>query len=104
MQTFLILSVLPADSARLADHLVRTATCFLEANGGAASPIDLGSFRRDGRRETVEVLKLVGLQTDAPADDDAQAQTARSIEKILRSTAVSAGIPSPDVRVFIANA
>jgi hypothetical protein len=97
--TYLVSIPLPEEHVGLNEPLLRTAACFLEAQGGCGERIDLGMFRRDGRAGT-ECLTLVTFAVDG---QDPDGDCARALEGVLRSTLKAAGVSAPDVRVFVAD-
>jgi len=101
MSSFLIFVPLPADQHELADKLIRSAECFLEAQGGSVERAELGSFQRNGRGKAVEVLPLVALTTEHAGDIADDTGRARALEGVLRSTLAATGSRSGDVRVFV---
>jgi len=101
MSSFLIFVPLPADQHELADKLIRSAECFLEAQGGSVERVEFGCFRRNGRGKSVDVLPLVALTAESAGDSTAEAGRARALEGVLRSTLSATGARSGDVRVFV---
>ncbi len=97
MSTYLIVVPLPEEHEPLAERIIRSAVCFLEARGDVART-DIGSFRRAGRAGA-EMLRLVTLGSEADGADEAA--TARALEGVLRATLTAAGLRGGDVRVFL---
>lgn len=96
--SFLVFVPLPADRGELGERLVRSAVCFLEAQGLSVGVDNHGRYLRGGRGGG-ELLTLVALTTEsAVADAD---ELARALEGVLRSTAVAAKVRAGDVRVFV---
>lgn len=98
--TYLLSIPLPDDHADLAEALVRSAACFLEAQGATAERIDLGTFVREGRA-TAEHLTLVKFAVDGDASNNGHG--ARALEGVLRATATAAGVRASDLRVFVSH-
>src|SRR5262245_10064853 len=99
MPSYLIIVPLPESQSALAEPVLRSAACFLEAHG-AIERQELGTFRRSARGGD-EVLTLVRFTMKAAAPDDERAARGRALEGVLRATLVSAGLRGSDARVFV---
>src|SRR5512133_62302 len=95
--TYLLLIPMPERHSDLGEALVRSASCFFEAQAATAERIDLGVFRREGRA-TVEHLPLAKFVVDGDASSDGDG--VRALENVLRATAVAAGARAADLRVY----
>lgn len=99
MPSFLIVVPLPEDQSVLAQPVLRSAACFLEAHG-AVERCEHGTFRRGGRSGE-EVLTLVSFTMKTTTPEDDVAARGRALEGVLRATLGSAGVRGVDARVFV---